>query len=203
MTTPQSNFRKNLVKTLVPLAAILGVAIGILVLSRAPSDESHFSGDGHDHGISEIEIGQTFPDIKLTTLEGTQQALSAFTGKVLVLNLWATWCEACMVEMPSLQKLNESLHPQGLEVWALSLDEEYKTEVPPVVKKLGLELPVFIDPGQELANTLNVEMIPITYIIEGKTLKLLAVEEGERDWASDSMTQKLQSYLQPTSDPVE
>ena len=48
--------------------------------------------------------------------------LSALRGKVVFINLWATWCPPCIEEMPTMQRLYERLHDRGLEVLAISLD---------------------------------------------------------------------------------
>jgi peroxiredoxin len=195
MTTPQNAFRRNLLKTLIPLASILVIILGALLLLRQSGSEQHELGDGHDHGTGIVQVGEPFPAIRMNRLDGSQVSLKEFKGRLLVLNLWATWCEACMVEMPSLQSLAAAYKDQGLEVWALSLDEEYKTEVAPVVKKLNLQLPIFVDEEQKISEILSVEVIPVTYIISGSDLKLLSIEEGERDWMSADIRKSIETHL--------
>jgi peroxiredoxin len=194
MTTPSRKQKISLLQVLIPVAAIIVLAISSTLLLRERLNDEHYEGDGHTHEGQEISVGNPFPDLKFTRLDGSTTRLSEFKGKLLVLNLWATWCEACMVEMPSLQKLHEQLSKDGIEVWALSLDESYQSEVPPVVKKLGLTFEIFSDPNQQIGETLQTEMIPVTYIIEGSTRKLLAVEEGEKDWIDPGMVKKLRAY---------
>jgi len=195
MTTSQNAFRRNLLKTLIPLSSILIIILGALVLLRQSGSEQHEIGDGHDHSAGVVQVGETFPVIQMSRLDGSQVSLKDFKGKILILNLWATWCEACMVEMPSLQALAAAYKDQGVEVWALSLDEEYKTEVAPVVKKLNLQLPIFVDAEQKISEILNVEVIPITYIISGDSFKLLNIEEGERDWMSADLRKSIEAHL--------
>jgi thiol-disulfide isomerase/thioredoxin len=68
-----------------------------------------------------------FPEIRFTeTLSGAQKKLSDYNGKVVVLNIWATWCPPCRREMPDLDKLEQQFSSAGLSVIALS-DEDTST----------------------------------------------------------------------------
>jgi thiol-disulfide isomerase/thioredoxin len=67
------------------------------------------------------------PDLELADLDGKPWKLGAHAGKVVVLNFWATWCEPCRVEMPSLDAMALKLKPKGLVVCAINYKEPAET----------------------------------------------------------------------------
>jgi peroxiredoxin len=194
MTTPPRKLRPTLLNTLVPTLAIIVVAVTASLLVR----EKVGTGTGepattHSDPAGPPEVGGIFPDFELPDLQGNTRRVTQGDAKILVINLWATWCEACMIEMPSLQKLDDQLGSEGIRVVTISMDEEFKTEVPPVVKRLGLRVPVFTDPDLTVGNELEVDMIPITYVVARGSQRILAIESGERDWAGSAMIEKLRA----------
>ena len=194
MTTPQRKLRPTLLNTLVPTLAIVAVAVTATLLVREKVDSGAASPNdvAADHR-GPIEVGGAFPDFELPDLQGKKHHILNGNAKIWVVNLWATWCEACMVEMPSLQKLDDLLGAEGIHVLTISMDEEYATEVPPVVKRLGLRVPVYVDPDQAVGNELEVDMIPVTYVVAREQRKILAIESGEKDWAGPDMIEKLRA----------
>ena len=68
--------------------------------------------------------GQPFPDLSLVGLDGDKVPLSSFRGKLVVLNVWATWCPPCRKELPSLQRLSSTLDDRRFAVIGLSLDQD-------------------------------------------------------------------------------
>src|SRR4051794_27872098 len=90
---------------------------------------------------------KAMPDISFTSLQGEAAGLDKFHGKVVLLNLWATWGAPWVQEMPSLDRLQAQLGGEGLTVLALSSDRGGANVVEPFLGKLGLEqLPIYLDP---------------------------------------------------------
>ena len=85
------------------------------------------------------------PDFAVTDLRGQAVRLSALRGKVVLVNLWTTWCAPCRQEMPSLERLYRRLAGRGFQVLAVSQDEEGSRAVEPFVRELNLTFPVLID----------------------------------------------------------
>lgn len=81
------------------MGLILGMGFGGVILIRPVS---LFASD-------RIEVGYSVPDFKLTSLDGTTTSLIDFRERPLILNFWASWCEPCREEMPSLQQVYEGL----------------------------------------------------------------------------------------------
>lgn len=120
--------------------------------------------------------GQAAPAFQLSNLQGQTVKLSDYQGKIVFLNFWATWCEPCKEEMPSMQRLREKMANRPFEILAVSLDPNPATEVPAFESKnkLKLNFPVLQDPEQNTAKNLyRTTGVPESFIIgaDGKVIK--------------------------------
>src|SRR5678816_182397 len=84
------------------------------------------------------------PAIDLMTIDGVALSLQQLRGKVVLVNFWATWCEPCIAEMPSLQRLHDQLHADGFEVLAVNY-QEGPARIKSFIDKLNFTLPVVRD----------------------------------------------------------
>jgi peroxiredoxin len=93
-----------------------------------------------------IRLGQPFPQVEVTTLDGRREPLSSLAPKQrkILVNLWATWCAACSQEMPELERLRDQLRDNQIEVIGLSLDTVDSGVVAKFLKKRGISYPVFL-----------------------------------------------------------
>lgn len=114
-----------------------------------------------------------------TSLSGQRVDLGAYRGKVVLLNFWATWCGPCKVELPRFSAWQKQYGPKGLQVVAVSMDDD-ATGVRPVVRKLKLDFPVVM--GDEKLGKLygGVLGLPVTFLI-GRNGKVAARIEGGSD----------------------
>ncbi len=126
--------------------------------------------------------GEPAPDFELTDLEGTPHALADFRGEVVVLNFWATWCPPCVEEMPSLQRLEDTLGERGLRVVAVSVDERL-ADVPDFVEDHRLRFLVLHDLGKRVSRRWDVFQFPETWIVR-RDGTLASHIVGARDWAA-------------------
>ncbi|MBD5804871.1 Thiol-disulfide oxidoreductase ResA [Azoarcus sp. Aa7] len=127
------------------------------------------------------------PALQLTGLEGgTIRSQDWLKGRPAVVNLWATWCAPCRTEMPSLQRLEALLAPDGIRVLALSVDSDHNL-VREFVLKYGITLPVSIanSPSQAMVAVGAVALPQTLYV--GADGRILGSHLGQRDWA-DPMT---------------
>jgi thiol-disulfide isomerase/thioredoxin len=117
------------------------------------------------------------PDFTLSDLDGKQVHLSAFRGKAVVLNFWATWCAPCRREIPWFIELQKEYGPQGLQVIGVSMDEGGKDAIEPVVQRMGIDYPVLL--GDEHVASLYgaAAILPTTYYIS-RDGKVLAFAKG-------------------------
>jgi peroxiredoxin len=107
----------------------------------------------------------------LPLLSGGNAALSAYKGKVVILNFWATWCPPCRVEMPSMETLYRRFNDQGLEILAVDVGEDALT-VQRFMRNYGYTFPILLDRDSRVSSIYGIEAIPTTYIIdrEGKII---------------------------------
>ncbi|MBI3580939.1 MAG: TlpA family protein disulfide reductase [Nitrospinae bacterium] len=109
--------------------------------------------------------GKEAPDFDLPTLGGKRVRLADLKGKVLFINIWATWCLPCREEMPSMEKLYGMLKGPDFEMIGISVDKDPEKSVAPFVKELGLTFPILLDPASETAAKYKITGVPETYLV--------------------------------------
>jgi peroxiredoxin len=121
---------------------------------------------------SELE-GKPAPQFKLDSLEGKPVALAGLSGKVVVLDFWATWCGPCRASLPHLNELYNELKDKGVAVYAIDQQED-KQDVLDFVTETKLTLPVLLDAEGKVGAQYGVEGIPQTVVIgrDGKVKKV-------------------------------
>lgn len=183
-----------LLKVLLPIGVIVALAVGGLYLIKNMSGRHSHSGSG----AVEVRAGATLPDFELIRMAAgdarEKVLLSELGAKVYLINFWASWCEACLTEMPSIVELRKSFVDKGFEVLAINVDENPSAVVPPLASKLGMNFPVYLDPEQKLAELFDVHAIPLTVIID-KDRKILLVQSGEKNWNSSDIRYQLEQWL--------
>jgi thiol-disulfide isomerase/thioredoxin len=136
---------------------------------------------------------QMLPSARLFHLDGGSLDLASFRGRPLLLNFWATWCAACRIELPALDKLRESR--KGLNIIAVSEDRGTRQQVGRFVRSLGIRnLPIYLDPNGYVAHSdadnrtgapFSLYGMPITYLIASSGL-VLGYMPGAADWTEPS-----------------
>ena len=124
---------------------------------------------------------QQAKDFNVAALEGGQLRLADLRGKVVFLNLWATWCPPCKEEMPAMERLWQRYKGQGLVVIALSMDSAGVTVVKPFIEQAKYTYRVGLDPKMEIAQLYGARSVPSTFIIDRKGA-LRAIALGSREW---------------------
>jgi len=112
-------------------------------------------------------VGTPAEDFQLVDLNGNQQRLSQYRGKVVLLNFWATWCKPCTTEMPAMQTTYDKLRDKGFVVLAVNeLEDEAK--VRQHIKEYGHTFPVLMDRDNKVANQFGVFGLPVSVFIDEK-----------------------------------
>jgi thiol-disulfide isomerase/thioredoxin len=107
------------------------------------------------------------PDFTLDTLNGTQVTLFDLRGKVVVINLWTSWCPPCRAEMPAIENVYQANREQGLEVLAVnSTYQDNEANAAAFVQELGLTFPVLLDRDGSVSNRYQLRALPTTYFID-------------------------------------
>ena len=124
-------------------------------------------------------------DIAFTDPEGGSHTLTDYKGKVVLLNFWATWCAPCREEMPSLDALQSEMGGEDFQVVPVATGRNAPDRIDAFYAETGLQnLPVLLDPRQQLARAMGVVGLPVTVLIDrdgNEVARLL----GEADWTSE------------------
>ena len=125
-------------------------------------------GATHLFGEGAVVAGSRAPDFQAVTLDTTPRmvSLDQYRGQVVLLNIWATYCVPCRVEMPSIENLQQTRANRGLHIVAVSIDDPTKTQaIRNFVKHYGLTFQVLHDPDGRIAKTYQTTGVPETFVI--------------------------------------
>ena len=134
-----------------------------------------------------FEAPKPVPALNFTDDEGHARTLADFKGKVILLNIWATWCVPCRKEMPTLDRLQAALGGVDFEVVPLSIDRKGMEVVNKFYDEIGIQhLSRFADPSNEAFQKLAIVGVPTTLLIDrqGRELGRLI---GPSEWDSPDM----------------
>ena len=109
--------------------------------------------------------GPPAPNFTLQDMDGRMVSLSDYKGKVVLLNIWATWCPPCVAEAPSIDKLHKMFEDEDFSLLAVSIDEGGKKAVEDFMKKKNLNFPVLLDPEGRVARLYQTTAVPESFII--------------------------------------
>lgn len=137
---------------------------------------------------------QRAKDFKVPALDGTRLSLADLKGKVVFLNLWATWCGPCKEEMPAMEQLWQRYKEQGLVVIALSMDSGGAKAVKPYIEHAKYTYLVGLDPKMEVAQLYGARSVPSTFIIDRQGM-LRAIALGPRPWDGKAAFAYIESLL--------
>jgi thiol-disulfide isomerase/thioredoxin len=194
------------------LASIALIASGGLLLGRLgwtgaapsspPADQT--LGQIVDRTGDEMPLGrfipasppQPAPPVSFTDTAGKTVTLADFGGRVVLLNLWATWCVPCRHEMPSLVRL-QTRFGDKIAVLAVSQDFNGNKVVVPFIAKLGLTaIKTYLDPKSAVGRAFKVAGLPTTFLIDRQG-RVRGRVEGEADWDSPRMLAVIEPLLAP------
>ncbi|MDQ6930939.1 MAG: TlpA family protein disulfide reductase [Candidatus Eremiobacteraeota bacterium] len=138
------------------LALIVLCAFGLL----------YFGSAGPQRGIGPGSLAgspaQSFP---LQSLSGTPASLRTFRGKIIVLNLWASWCPPCRAEMPDLQRLYRTYKNRGVVVLGVNQGESAQ-RAGSFARSLQIDFPVLLDQSQQYGRVYAALGLPSTFVID-------------------------------------
>jgi peroxiredoxin len=110
-------------------------------------------------------IGDIAPDFTVKDESGNVTKLSDHRGNVVLLNFWATWCIPCQDEAPELQRIHHEFRDRKFRMLAVSVDTEWDV-IRQFNEKYKVNLPTYLDPGQQAARKYKVDKFPETFIID-------------------------------------
>lgn len=135
-----------------------------------------------------VDVGSPAPDFSFPLLDGGQVSLSENKGKVVLVNIWATWCNPCREEMPSMERLYQNMKGQPFEILAVSIDTRGATDVGPFAKQLRLTFPILLDTDKKIAGLYHTTGQPESFIVDKNGVVVDRII-GPLDWSSSATPQ--------------
>lgn len=137
-----------------------------------------------------VITGRVAPEFHVTSLAGGEASLSDYEGKVVLLNVWATWCAPCLQEMPSMQRLYEAFPEEDFEILAISVDARLGEvdvggrpggDLAAFAKELGLTFPILHDPSGAIQRIYQTTGVPESFLI-GRDGVIVKKVSGPTEW---------------------
>ena len=170
------------------------VVLGIVAtLVGGAFTASHFLKDE----LTSITVGSDAPGFAAKTLTATpgMKTLTDYRGDVVLLNIWATWCIPCRVEMPSIEAVHQALGPKGLKVVAVSVDAEGDGQkIRDFAKEFELTFEMLHDGAGSIQGIYRTTGVPETFVI-GRDGVIRKKWIGPEDWNSEGNQRLLLSLL--------
>jgi thiol-disulfide isomerase/thioredoxin len=135
--------------------------------------------------VGQVDVGSRAPDFRAIDL-ATGDSVSLrerYRGAVTLVNVWATWCVPCKVEMPAMEKLYQSLAPRGFRIAAVSIDEGSPEAVQKFGQDLGLSFDILQDRSTKVQQVYQTTGVPESFLLNREGLIVKRVI-GAHDWSS-------------------
>ncbi len=182
--------------------AVLGLSVaGVIRELSTARDETRgdrtpeVAADGKLPRFASVEARRPVPPLHFIDGEGKPRALADFRGRVILLNLWATWCPPCRKEMPNLDRLQEKLGGPDFEVVALSIDRGGLFAVESFYDEMDIRnLKIYLDVNAEAMAALGAVGLPTTLLVDRDGRELWRIV-GPVEWDKPEVIERLRRYL--------
>jgi cytochrome c biogenesis protein CcmG/thiol:disulfide interchange protein DsbE len=141
------------------IAVIVAIGVAVVVLNKGAEDRQN---------LLPVAEGLEAPDIRVNDLDGDEWQLSTNRGEVILLNFWATWCDTCKEEMPSLQHLYDTLKDEPNFRLVTILYNDAPLNAVNYLKDNNYTLPLYMDPNGIAGVTYGLTGVPETYVVDKK-----------------------------------
>ena len=144
--------------------------------------EANEPTDGTVNSFRWLENPLTLDQVPIHSEEGVQVTLSQFKGKIVLLNLWASWCLPCVRELPALDRLQKRLGGEDFVVVAVSLDSDPDLARKLFIDQLSIEnLKLYIEPAEQIGRFFPVDVLPASFFIDRKG-QAIGLLRSYADW---------------------
>jgi cytochrome c biogenesis protein CcmG, thiol:disulfide interchange protein DsbE len=137
--------------------------------------------------------GGPTPALELADLQGKKHSLADYRGKVVLVNFWATWCEPCREEMPSIERLRASLEGRPFAVLAVNLAEP-ESRIQKFLDTMPLRFPILLDRDTKTTRAWQAKVLPATYIV-GADGAIRYRHVGELDWSKPEVREQIVALM--------
>jgi len=148
--------------------------------------------DGKLREIGMLKVGKVIPEVYAETLEGKKQTISEFRGKVVVVDVWTTWCGPCRAMIPHQREMIKKLQGRPFELLSVSCDEEKNTLTEFLQKNEMGWKHWWAGRGGEFSKMLNISFYPTIYVIDAKgTIRYKNIRGEELEKAIETLLQEV------------
>lgn len=149
---------------------------------------------------AEVNVGDIAPEFAIKDDMGKELKLSDYRGNVVFLNFWYTTCPPCVREMPDMELMNRVFKDRKFKMVPVSVDTNFD-DVKKFYENYKLtSMPMYLDPGKQIANRYNVYKFPETYIIDGNGI-VLKHYIGEKAWSSPTHMSTIEEFIKKQEAP--
>lgn len=142
----------------------------------------------------EMQSAREVPDVTFTDTEGGEINLKQYKGKLVMVNLWATWCAPCIKEIPQMENIRQTNIDKDLIVLPISIDEESE-KVKPFLARHGLaHYKTWLDPNKDIDQVMPADVVPATYVFDGSG-NLIGFLRGYLDWGDEDVQPYLEKLI--------
>lgn len=192
VAVPRSPNRLRVCVALAGLAVLAASGAGIYLAS---GDRAATRDVPRPDGVGWASAPQPVSEIRFLDAKGKSLSLADFRGKVVLLNLWATWCAPCREEMPTLDRLQKELGGPGFEVVALSIDSGGAAAVRRFYDEIGVRsLALYVDPSVQATGKLRAVGVPTTLLLDREGGERWR-KTGPAKWDSPEIVESLRARL--------
>ncbi|MCZ4337344.1 TlpA family protein disulfide reductase [Shewanella colwelliana] len=182
-----------------PFARLFGLSLLLLSaqsFASMPNEKVYATGDSLAKPMImsrfvEMSYARKVTEVPFQNLQGDTVKLSDYRGKLVLINLWATWCAPCIKEIPMMDKIRRDNQDKNLVVLPLSIDAEYDKVAAFLARHQQPNYPTLIDPQQQVEKMLPADVVPATYVFDGEG-NLVGFLRGYLDWSDIA----IQGYLE-------
>ena len=153
------------------------------------------SGPVQGKTANEVGVGATLREAGMHGLNGPDRLLSQYRGKPLLINVWASWCGPCRLEMGSLERLAWQDQSRSFAVIGISTDDS-EAAAKAYLRSANATLNHYIDRALEMENMLGANRLPLTVLVDAKG-RVLGKYYGARDWDSPAAQKWIAGLIHP------
>ncbi len=182
-------------KLALPAAGILVAAVVVVLLVGLPGGDDA-AGLKIEGQVQNFAVGdRPGPDTEWRTGDGGKVSLADFSGKVVMVNFWATWCAPCIRELPSINRLQATLGGEDFTVVAINIDTGGKAVAAPFAKRLEIDdLDLYLDPRGSASRAMGVNVMPTTVVYDRQGQEVGRLEGGA-EWDSPEALALLRWFI--------
>ncbi len=194
----RTNKKAELKKKTVPPIGMIIVGVGIILIGLAAlfamqgnNDTAANTGSaGEEYSSVPVPVEYNAPELSRTNLaSGQEESLADYRGKIILVNLWATWCPPCKAELPVLQGYYENHADEGFVIIGIDFGEPEDT-VASFIENARLTYPIWLDVEQKAGMAFNSYSLPASFVIDRDGVVRLA-------WTGQISNAMLEKHVTP------